>query len=127
MSSDNLHFTWMLSILVLPLPLRAVEPLRHNLFARPSLAALAAVPPAAAAPAPGPEAAWHPRLKAVMVAGSASLANIDGTLVKIGEELDGYRLVHVAEGEAVLYRNGQRYLLTMAPPGPSMIKNRSNE
>jgi hypothetical protein len=126
MTSDNLHLTWILAILVLPLPSRAAEPLRHNLFARPTLAALAAAP-ADAAPVNVPTAAWNPRLTAVMVAGPASLANIDGTLLRIGEEVDGYRLLSVAEGEAVLYKNGQRYVLTMAPPGPSVVKNRGGE
>ena len=41
-----------------------------------------------------------------MVAGSASMANVDGRLVAIGEEVEGHRLVEVTDRRAVFERDG---------------------
>jgi len=45
--------------------------------------------------------AWTPVLKATLVDGPASLANLGGTVLRIGEEAQGYRLREVRTWEAV--------------------------
>jgi hypothetical protein len=62
-----------------------------------------------------------------MVAGTSSLATIDGRIMKVGEQADGLLLISVRESEAVVAKDGQRYVLTMAAPGPVSIKNRSDQ
>lgn len=90
----------------------AAEPLRHDPFAWP-----AAVRPVAAAlgggetPAPGP--VWRPKLRAIVNAGSASLVSIDGTVVALGAQIDGYRLVRVGERSATFAKNGTQVELKM--------------
>ena len=70
-------------------------------------AELLAPPPAEpTAPADAPPPPWMPELRAVMVAGSASMANVDGRLVAIGEEVEGHRLVEVTDRRAVFERDG---------------------
>lgn len=93
----------------------AAEPvLRHDPFRTP---APAPAPVAAAAePAAPPRVlAWHATLRAVLVDGERSLANVDGVMVPLGKEVDGFRLVEVADGRAVFVRDGQRFTLTTHP------------
>jgi hypothetical protein len=52
-------------------------------------------------------------LLATVVAGDDSMANVGGVTVKLGEELDGYRLVEVSERRAVFERDGKRRVLRM--------------
>lgn len=65
-----------------------------------------AVVPVRAAPAPAPAPEWTPRLRGVMVAGRESMANVDGVLVAIDEQVDGRRLVEVTERRAVFEMDG---------------------
>lgn len=77
--------------------------LHFDPFQRPVLLA----PPSAtdtSQPQVAPE--WAPQLRAVMVAGSASMVNVDGSLVGLGEEVEGHRLVEVTERRAVFERDG---------------------
>ena len=90
--------------------------LKHDPFARPVLAPR----PAPAAPVPGdsvrapvPEPVWKPELRAVMVAGPKSIVNVAGVLVRIGEQIDGYRLVEVHEETAVFVNNKKRVTLSL--------------
>ena len=86
------------------------EKLQHDPFARPALAGLQH----ASKPGPGrngaPTAASTRRLKlqAVMVAGPESIANVNGTMIRIGGEVYGYRLVEVHERGAVFEKNKTR-------------------
>ena len=48
-------------------------------------------------------------LRGVLVDGDASLANFSGTIVAVGDQVAGHRLVKVTERSAWLERNGQRY------------------
>ena len=87
-----------------------VPTLERNPFARPTVAALqsAAAPRAAnAAPAAALE------LRAVMVAGSASMVNVAGRIIGLGEEVDGHTLVEVSETTAVFTKDGQTVELTL--------------
>lgn len=97
--------------------------LRHDPFARP--------PPAARAPTESerrPET--RPELRAIMAAGPDSLVNIDGTLLRRGEEYMGYRLLEVHDETAVFVFNKQRVSLSMPgfaalPPAPANRNDRS--
>ena len=104
-------------LLCLPGPVPAqADGLKHDPFARPVLAPR----PAPAAPVPGdsvrapvPEPVWKPELRAVMVAGPKSIVNVAGVLVRIGEQIDGYRLVEVHEETAVFVNNKKRVTLSL--------------
>lgn len=83
--------------------------LRHDPFVRPNIEP---TPPAAAAPGATAASEWKPQLRAVMVAGSSSMVNVDGTIVRVGGQIDGFRLTRVAEHKAVFVKNGVRVELT---------------
>ncbi|HET7131394.1 MAG TPA: hypothetical protein VFJ95_04065 [Gammaproteobacteria bacterium] len=54
-------------------------------------------------------------LRATLVRGRSSSANIDGTIVRVGEKVAGYRLVSVHEGAAVLVdAAGITYVIELA-------------
>jgi hypothetical protein len=111
---------------LLAAPLGAAEPLRHDVFARPTLAALAVTSPESS-PSQDTASNWNPRLTAVMLAGRASLATVDGKVLSIGESTEGYRLISVHDSEAILAKDGQRIVLTMAAPAPTSIKTRGTQ
>ena len=71
----------------------------------------AAAPAGAAesAPAPPPAPVLGGDLRAVMVGGRAPLVNLGGTILGLGESVNGFRLVEVRERSAVFEREGQRY------------------
>jgi hypothetical protein len=110
-----------------------VDALKHDPFARPTF--LKATPP------PGlqlrdssgltiaalPERPWKPELAAVMVAGAKSAVSIDGTMVRIGEVINGHRLVEVQEHAATFIRNGKRVTLTLRGMEPAPAASRKEE
>jgi hypothetical protein len=106
-------------------------PLRNDPFSRPQLAAMASKNPAIAglgtttSPEAGPLVTWAPRLKAVLVAGDRSLVNLDGTIVRLGEEVDGYRLVQVQDREAIFKKEKQRIVLKMGSSAARQTTERS--
>ncbi len=84
--------------------------LHRNPFERPKLqqpAGRAASPEITGAAAP----AWE--LRGTLVAGRDSLADVDGVIIRVGDDVDGYRLVSVREGIAVFFGNGGRLVLTV--------------
>ena len=83
--------------------------LHHDPFARPDLSAS---PPGAAASGPATPV-WQPRLRAVVVAGRRSLAKVDDSVVELGGEVDGYRLIQVLPDKAIFVRAGRRVELTI--------------
>lgn len=85
--------------------------LRHDPFARPDLALAPAAAAQSAEPAPKE---WKPQLRAVIVAGKSSLVNVEGTIVPLGGQIDGYRLTRVEDRTAVFMKNGERVELTMS-------------
>lgn len=85
--------------------------IRHDPFRRPTGSASAGGPGQ-----PAPPAAWQPTLRGVLLAGKASLANVDGQMVAIGETLEGHRLVSVSDHQAVFEKDGRRMLLDMRRP-----------
>ncbi len=88
-----------------------VRPALHrNPFEKPRLeqrTGSAGPPEGAALVAP----AWE--LRATLTAGRSSLADVDGVIIRLGDEIDGYRLLSVSEGSAVFDRNGSKLVLTV--------------
>jgi hypothetical protein len=92
------------------------ERLQHDPFARPALANLqhgARLVPKdrGRAAAADPKRALN--LQAVMVAGANSIANVDGIMVRIGEQIYGYRLIAVQERTAIFEKDGMKYAVSM--------------
>lgn len=83
--------------------------IHHDPFRRPAASAGAADPDQ---PAPS----WQPTLRGVLLAGKASLANVDGQMVAIGETLEGHRLVSISDHRAVFEKDGRRLVLDMRRP-----------
>lgn len=88
-----------------PGPVFAQAPaLKNDPFARPMLSSRGApapgsvpvAPPVATAPG-----AWTPELTAILSAGKDSMVKVGGVMVRMGEVIDGHRLVEVRESEAV--------------------------
>lgn len=108
----------------------AAEPLQHDLFARPPLLTQPTGNADATSPSAIIDAPWNPKLTAVMVAGKHSLVNIDGSVISIGQEKDGYSLRQVRDGEAVFARGRKRIVLKMdasALLSAPKIQERDNE
>jgi hypothetical protein len=68
----------------------------------------------------GPEAekapsqqTWAPQLKATLRAGRNSMANVNGKIIKLGETINGYKLIGVGERSAILVKNKHRLQLTI--------------
>jgi hypothetical protein len=64
--------------------------------------------------APLPAAVVQPLaldLRATLVAGDTALVNINGRILSIGEEYEGYRVLSIGEGRAVLSNSGERLVL----------------
>ena len=59
-----------------------------------------------------PPASVH-RLRGTMTAGASSQANIDGIILAIGEDIDGYTLVSVELREVVLDKDGEQKILSL--------------
>ncbi len=65
---------------------------------------------------PGPagsQRAWSPELRATLVSGERSLVNLGGTILELGEEAHGYRLLEVREDEAVFERSDSEIVLKL--------------
>jgi len=54
-------------------------------------------------------------LRGTMIAGSNSQANIGGTILAIGEDIEGYTLVSVKQRHVVLEKNGAQKTLSLDP------------
>ena len=61
-------------------------------------------------------ASWSPSLKATLVAGKGSLANLGGIVLRLGEDTHGYRLLEVREWTAVFSKDGARVVLAVIAP-----------
>ncbi len=78
--------------------------LRTNPFLQPVLDDAAALEGSKSATGPVVEL----QLRATMVAGSSSQANIGGVILGLGEEVNGYRLTEVHQRRVVLDRDGSQ-------------------
>lgn len=85
--------------------------LRANPFSRPAYTVDLEVAPSLA---PFP-ARIELELRATMtsVSGDAALANINGQILTTGQEYNGYRVLEISEGRAVLRRDGERLVLNI--------------
>ena len=88
-------------------PLAADEFLQHNPFDRPNLEG------SAPAGTNGGVLNGELKLRATLAAGDSSLANINGELFAIGEEVSGYQVREINEGSVVLFKNEQERRLTV--------------
>ncbi|MDO9393102.1 MAG: hypothetical protein Q7T42_03895 [Methylotenera sp.] len=104
----------------------AGETLKNDPFARPLLSATLPNNAENTAVNIEEEMPWHPTLSAVMLAGRHSMVTLDGAILKIGEEKDGYRLVQVKDHEAVFKKGKKRIVLKMET-GPKADPNSSIE
>jgi len=84
---------------------------RHDPFQRPVIPQTSVAGPEGSKP-PAQEA-WAPKLTATLRAGRNSMANVNGKIIKLGETINGYRLVKVDERSAVFVKNKQRTHLTI--------------
>lgn len=57
------------------------------------------------------------KLRAVLHAGAQSMVNVDGNLISVGEEIEGYRLVAIHERKAELVKGGDKVVLTLDQKG----------
>jgi hypothetical protein len=97
----------------------AARTLRHDPFDWSVLQRTVEAKQAQPVPPPAAEAqARRPRLRAVMRGPSGGQANLDGTIIGVGESAAGYRLVEVREFSAVFSRNGATVELEVARERP---------
>ena len=91
----------------------AAEPIAKNPFTRPGYTADRPLP---AAPGVEVEDFREIELKATLISGRRSFANLNGEILAPGEEFRGYRLLRVSEGQAVLSRDGETLTLRVRDP-----------
>ncbi len=82
----------------------------RNPFVRPDIERAAAVNATGVQRVPQ-VAAPKFKLRATVVAGAASVANLDGNIIAIGESLDGYSLVNVDRESIVVEKSGRKFTL----------------
>ena len=87
--------------------------LRFNPFSRPDLDGAGASSGKSLASPAAP--AWSPVLKATLLAGNDSMANLGGVVLKPGEETHGYRLREVRAREAVFAKDDKLIVLSVDP------------
>jgi hypothetical protein len=56
---------------------------------------------------------WVPNLTSTLRAGKNSMAIVNGRVIKLGEEIEGYDLIEVHERSVVLVKDGQKTQLTL--------------
>lgn len=78
----------------------------HDPFRKPAIPQQSVAGPEISKPSDQQD--WMPKLTATLRAGRNSMANVDGKIIKLGETLNGYRLVKVDERSAVFVKNKQR-------------------
>jgi len=87
--------------------------LRYDPFETPALLDQPAPQPSSVQPVKKILEPWERELRATSISAARSMINVDGVILVVGEELDGFRLVEVREGAAVFERDGTRRTLTM--------------
>jgi hypothetical protein len=82
----------------------------------PAEAWVAARPAVGQADANADEFVKKHRLMSVMVVGRTATAQIDGKLLRLGEEIDGFKLVSITKESVILYGDGVRAELRFIEP-----------
>jgi hypothetical protein len=103
------------------LALAQADKLAHDPFVRPVL------PTRSTSTSPTSESEWKPELRAVMVAGSESIVNIEGALLRLGEQFNGYRLIEVHEESAIFVNNNKKVTLTLRGVEPLRLQARQKD
>ena len=85
----------------------AESPLRHNPFQKPNLDLVRTETPNNAS------VSWTGELRGVISGGKEALINVDGEILMVGDEHQGFRLIDVRERTAVFEKNGKRMLLSL--------------
>lgn len=98
--------------------------LQKDPFARPGYLATG---DATASGSDASAAAWPPKLSAVMVAGRESMVMIDNRRLRLGDEIDGYRLRQVLPRQAVFLKEGRRFVVDILPPPSKNEQKRGQE
>jgi hypothetical protein len=103
-----------LALAARPLPAAEVSavPL-HNPFKRPAQALVDPATQAGGAMAPAEAAPPRLVLKALLLAGPDTVASINDQLLRIGDRIEGYRLVAAQGTRAELVKDGKRLVLDM--------------
>lgn len=57
--------------------------------------------------------AWAPKLIMTLRAGRNSMANVNGKIIRLNENIEGYRLIEVHERSAVFVKQGKLTRLTL--------------
>ena len=92
----------------------SVATLKFDPFRKPNFATQQGRDPGSLTP---PISAWNPKMRATMVAGKNSMANVDGTIVKVGEKFQGYKLLEVRRRSAIFTRDGKHFELILEANG----------
>ena len=109
-----------IAIFIIALMLAGVataEPLQRDPFQRPDLNKKIVREPVAVNPANAAKMlnarTWHPHLSGTLQSPSGSFANVNGMVIKVGEEVDGFQLIKVSERTATFMKNGKAVLLSL--------------
>lgn len=104
-------------LVLLPPVAQGFEP-RSKPFAHPDPGTVPAVArQSQAAPAStGGESLDGRSLRGMVLNGKHSYANVDGRLIRLGESLDGWRLIRLNTDSAIFLRRGQRQTLVLQRP-----------
>ncbi len=90
----------------------AEHPLRYDPFDRPVIESPAATAANTKKADVIPEH-WGAQLRATLLAGDNSSANVDGYIIALGDSYQGFRLIRVYERSAVFVRGGKQYTLNL--------------
>jgi hypothetical protein len=96
------------------LPAHAAGP-QHDVFERPKPRTLKqqdAETVKTLKPAPAP-IEWKPELRALISGGETAWVNVEGRILQVGQDIDGFRLVEVQERSAVFVKDNARYTLDL--------------
>ena len=103
-----------LGLFMLPRLSTAQAVLRHDVFAPPTIVPLAKIANTAEPDAAVPEIKlWAPRLSSVVNAGKNSMVVLNGTVLRLNDSMDGYRLVQIGQREAVFSKDGEQIVVGM--------------
>ena len=56
---------------------------------------------------------WSPKLTSTLRAGKSSMVIVGGQVIKLGEKIDGYKLIEVRERSGVFLKNRKQTRLTL--------------
>ena len=117
---------WGLCLFWLPALSLKAEVLRHDPFAPPAFAQANGLKQPTSLSGMGNDSlGWAPQISLLMKAGRDSMAVVDGVVVRLGEIVDGHRLVKITHDEAVFINNGKQVLVKIKPLKASGVQKES--